>query len=199
MASLYIVSMILVTCLGSVGLGRGDEAGQEEKDKRLLLSDPQVIQAQLEEMQRRIQALEARGNVQQVSQGTGSVYTVWGRKSCPSVNGTTTVYTGITGGKPYDEAGGGITTLCLPHDPEDAPNDFPTSLQVAGRVSHLYGSEYQFTYRKYALDDDVPCAVCRVESATSVLMIPAKSSCPNTWNMQYRGFLVSDASGNDYR
>ena len=41
--------------------------------------------------------------------------------------------------------------------------------------------------------------MCRVESATSVLMIPAKSSCPNTWNMQYSGFLVSDASGNDYR
>ena len=25
---------------------------------------------------------------------TGSVYTVWGKKSCPAVNGTTTVYTG---------------------------------------------------------------------------------------------------------
>ena len=69
MASLYIVSMFLVICLGSVGLGRGEEVGQEEKDKRLLISDPQVFQAQLEEMQRRIQALEARGNEQQVSQG----------------------------------------------------------------------------------------------------------------------------------
>ena len=26
--------------------------------------------------------------------GTGSVYTVWGRKNCPAINGTTTVYTG---------------------------------------------------------------------------------------------------------
>ena len=69
MASLYIVSMIFVLCLGSIEYGKGDEAGQEEKDKRLLISDPQVFQAQLEEMQRRIQALEARGNEQQVSQG----------------------------------------------------------------------------------------------------------------------------------
>lgn len=33
-------------------------------------------------------------NVIQSTKGTGSVYTVWGRKSCPAVNGTTTVYTG---------------------------------------------------------------------------------------------------------
>lgn len=26
--------------------------------------------------------------------GVGSMYTVWGRKFCPAVNGTTTIYTG---------------------------------------------------------------------------------------------------------
>lgn len=34
----------------------------------------------------------------------------------------------------------GIDTLCLPHDPDDAPRDFPIGLQSA---AHLYGSEYQ--------------------------------------------------------
>ena len=87
-----------------------------------------------------------------------------------------------------------MTTLCLPHNPDDAPPDFPTSLQFAGWVSHLHGSEYQFTYQKYTLNDDVPCAVCHVDSASSVLMIPAKSSCPGSWRVQYNGFLVSSGA-----
>lgn len=102
---------------------------------------------------------------------------------------TNIFFSGITGGKPFNEVGGGVDTLCLPHDPDDAPRDFPTSLQSA---AHLYGSEYQFSYRKIAWDDDIPCAVCHVESSTSVLMIPAKNMCPSGWNMQYHGFLVTD-------
>ena len=97
---------------------------------------------------------------------------------------------GITGGKPFYENGGGVDTLCLPHNPDDAPHDFPTSLK-SGHTAILYGSEYEFTYRKFAIDDDVPCAVCHVDSASSVLMIPAKSSCPGSWSVQYNGFLVS--------
>ena len=97
---------------------------------------------------------------------------------------------GITGGKSYDSPGGGVNTLCLPHNPDNAPQDFPTSQELS---SSIYGSEYQFTYQRFAQDDDVPCAVCHVNTATSLLMIPAKSTCPIGWNMQYNGFLVSDA------
>lgn len=100
-----------------------------------------------------------------------------------------TLFQGITGGKPYHEVGGGVDTLCLPHDPDDAPSDFPTRLESA---AHLYGSEYQFNYRKFAEDDDVPCAVCHVQSSGSVMMIPAKNTCPSGWNLQYHGFLVTD-------
>ncbi|XP_034320784.2 uncharacterized protein [Magallana gigas] len=129
-----------------------------------------------------IQSLQSRKEA-------GSIYTVWGKKACPAVNGTSIVYTGITGGKPYHEVGGGVDTLCLPHDPDDAPSDFPTRLESA---AHLYGSEYQFNYRKFAEDDDVPCAVCHVQSSGSVMMIPAKNTCPSGWNLQYHGFLVTD-------
>ncbi|XP_022303428.2 uncharacterized protein LOC111110998 [Crassostrea virginica] len=130
---------------------------------------------------------------QKNQEGTGSVYTVWGRKSCPAVNGTTTVYTGITAGKSYNETGSGVNTLCLPHNPDEAPLYFSTRVDAAGGyVSYLYGSEYQFTYQKFAQDDDVPCAVCHVTIATSSLMIPAKTTCPSEWTMQYNGYLVSD-------
>ena len=101
------------------------------------------------------------------------------------------VLKGITAGKAFNEPGSGVNTLCLPHNPDDAPHDFPTSLQSAGSVSHLYGSEYQFTYRKFAQDDDVPCAICHVSIAASSIMIPAKTTCPSGWTVQYTGFLVS--------
>ncbi|CAC5379447.1 unnamed protein product [Mytilus coruscus] len=122
-----------------------------------------------------------------------TVYTVWGRKSCPVVNGTEIVYTGITGGKSYSVIGSGVDMLCLPHDPESAPADFPTSV-FDHRAGKIWGSEYQFTYKNIAVDDTVPCAVCKVRAATSTLMIPAKRSCPLNWTLQYKGVI---ATGND--
>ena len=105
------------------------------------------------------------------------------------------VLKGITAGKAFNEPGSGVNTLCLPHNPDDAPHDFPTRLQGAGFVSHLYGSEYEFTYRKFAQNDDVPCAICHVTIAASSIMIPAKTTCPSGWTMQFTGFLVSDYFG----
>lgn len=46
-------------------------------------------------------------------------------------------------------------------------------------------------FHKY---DDVPCAVRHGNTATSSLMMPAKTTCPREWTMQYNGFLVSDES-----
>ena len=40
---------------------------------------------------------------------------------------------------------------------------------------------------------NIPCAVCQVEQE-SVLMIPARVTCPEEWQRQYYGYLMS---GND--
>ncbi|XP_063406163.1 uncharacterized protein LOC134690120 [Mytilus trossulus] len=79
---------------------------------------------------------------------------------------------GITGRKSYSVIGSGVDMLCLPHDPESAPSDFPTSV-FDHSADKIWGSEYQFTYKNIAVDDTVPCAVCKVRSATATLMIPA--------------------------
>ena len=71
--------------------------------------------------------------------------------------------TGITGGKHYSHSGSGTNTLCMPHDPESLPSDFPTTT-YSGHVAWLYGAEYQFTYKNLAFDDDVPCAICKVNT-----------------------------------
>lgn len=99
--------------------------------------------------------------------------------------------TGITGGDAFINVGGSVNTLCLPHNPDAAPHDFPTS---ADNWSYMYGSEYRFKYQNIAQIDDVPCAVCHVNSTTALIMIPAKSTCPTGWNMQYNGYLVSNSN-----
>ncbi|XP_062601852.1 short-chain collagen C4-like isoform X2 [Saccostrea cucullata] len=173
-------------------------AGHDNKDKRLLLSDPQMMQVQLQEMQRRIQALEAQTSVR--GSGNGAVYTIWGRASCPAVNGTATLYSGITGGGMYNQ-GSGVTTLCLPHNPDSLPADFPALTDDHPGPAYIFGAEYQLNYKNVAYDDDVPCAVCHAQTSTSALMIPAKLVCPQTWKLQYSGFLSaerSDYKGSDY-
>ena len=104
-------------------------------------------------------------------------------------------HTGIAAGGSYGEKGSGTNMLCLPHDPDSAPSDFPTKLENAGMVARLWGAEYQFTYKTAAQDDDVPCAVCRVIDASSAIMIPAKNSCPSGWTRQYGGILCADYHG----
>jgi hypothetical protein len=103
---------------------------------------------------------------------------------------------GISAGGQHDIPGGAIDTLCLPHDPDRAPSNFPTSLQHGTNwAGSIYGSEYQFTYKNFAQDDDVPCAVCTVQKSSGVIMVPAKATCPTGWAMQYSGFLTSENTG----
>ena len=97
-------------------------------------------------------------------------------------------YTGITGGKYYSHTGSGTNTLCLPHDPDSPPSDFPTTT-FSGNYAALYGAEYQFPYKNVAIDDDVPCAICKVTPGTATMMIPAKLTCPQNWTLQYHGYL----------
>lgn len=107
----------------------------------------------------------------------------------------TLMYKGIAGGGDYDVDGNGANTLCLPHNPDPAPSDFPTHFQNNNRASSsfIHGSEYQYTYKNVAVDDDVPCAVCDIAHVSSVIMIPAKMICPVGWFIEYAGVLTAAA------
>ena len=48
----------------------------------------------------------------------GTIYTRWGRTTCPIDQGTELVYSGRAGGSHYNEHGGAADLLCLPDDPE---------------------------------------------------------------------------------
>ena len=96
------------------------------------------------------------------------------------------VMTGIAGGEHYSESGSGTSYLCLPHDPDSAPSNFPCALDSSSSyVARVWGAEFQFTYGKVKGDDDVPCAACLDTEAKTSMMIPGKASFPSVWRKQY--------------
>ena len=124
------------------------------------------------------------------SSNGGSIYIRWGKSSCPEVEGTELVYSGITGGTWYSQEGGGANYLCMPKDPE-------YTLRNRGGVdghAHVYGSEYEYPLQG-THNHNVPCAVCCVSTRSKILMIPAKTSCPTNWTREYYGYIMTEFRG----
>jgi hypothetical protein len=119
----------------------------------------------------------------------GAIYTRWGKSSCPTVGGTELLYTGIAGGTFYNHKGGAANYLCMPLHPE-----YSSALRyIAGAQGHsyVYGAEYENPIQS-THDHNVPCAVCYVSTRPTVVMIPAKASCPTTWTREYYGYIMSE-------
>ena len=123
----------------------------------------------------------------------GAVYIRWGRTTCPSTPGTELVYTGRAGNGVKNQQGGGGNYQCLPHYPDYS--SYRSGNQ--GGSSSLHGTEYQINSGQpfYSMDDhDVPCSVCYTATRGTVLMIPAKMTCPSSWTQEYRGYLMAERS-----
>ena len=118
---------------------------------------------------------------------TGVVYTRWGRTYCPDDTGAELVYEGITGGSFYDHIGGGANYVCLPKDPQYM------SATVPSAYSYMHGTEYEAVNDIFPdkHDHNAPCAVCYSSTKTVKLMIPAKTSCPSSWTIEYKGYLMA--------
>ncbi|VDI10029.1 Hypothetical predicted protein [Mytilus galloprovincialis] len=121
----------------------------------------------------------------------GSTYVRWGRSTCPGSN-SDKVYSGYAAGSSYYHTesksyfGGPSNTLCLPDDPELSNDTFSYT------DSLLYGSEYERnTFVSNSDDEDMPCVVCRMRTASATLMIPGRKSCYSGWNLEYTGLLAS--------
>ena len=120
----------------------------------------------------------------------GVTYTRWGKTTCPSVPGTELIYKGRAGGSFYDQQGGGANYLCMPEDPE-------YTLRFTSGVrdqSYVFGAEYQGPIQG-GHDHNVPCAVCYASTRAAVMMIPAKTTCPQSWTREYYGYLMSAYKG----
>ena len=124
------------------------------------------------------------------------MYTRWGRTTCPSTTGTQLLYAGRAAGSYWTERGGGANYLCLPEQPQ-------YSTYTAGVQPHrayLYGAEYDTgdpgeTGPLSSFNDhNVPCAVCYASTRETVVMIPARLSCPSSWTREYYGYLMAACS-----
>ncbi len=125
-------------------------------------------------------------------QSGGVIYTRWGNSTCPQLEGTEILYSGITGGTHYNQEGGGANYLCMPNDPE-----YSSSLRYQGGVrDHAYidGAEYDFPLQG-AHNYNIPCAVCYVSTRQTMIMIPAKASCPSSWTREYYGYIMTEYRG----
>ena len=126
----------------------------------------------------------------------GVVYTRWGRTTCPSTSATQRLYAGRAAGTRYDYRGGGANHLCLPEQPQYSTY----TAGVQNGRAYLYGAEYQTTggdngpLRSFN-DHNVPCAVCYTSTRGTVVMIPARLTCPSSWTREYYGYLMADYHG----
>jgi hypothetical protein len=118
----------------------------------------------------------------------GNTYIRWGRTVCPSVSGTSMVYSGWAAGSHYTHSGSGANYICLTKTPQYL--NYNSATDDRGLV---YGAEYETTNQPNSgvHDQDVPCAVCHV-TQRSVLMIPGQYTCPTGWTREYHGYLVSE-------
>ena len=118
----------------------------------------------------------------------GAVYTRWGRTNCSSDQQTELVYSGRAGGSNHHHHGEAANLLCLPDDPEYSTYGSGTYNSV------LRGAQYQATsgqpFRSYNFHN-IPCAVCYASTRDTVLMIPAKLTCPTNWTTEYTGYLMA--------
>ena len=124
------------------------------------------------------------GRGERGGQGAGSyggVYVRWGRTSCPNATGTELVYSGRAGGSST-----GSDFTCLPNDPE-----YSTSSDTL-RAFTVYGVGYQSSPAGVS-GQSIPCTVCYSSLRPTVVMIPAKLTCPPHWTSEYTGYLMTSS------
>ena len=127
----------------------------------------------------------------------GAVYTRWGRTSCSSGQGTELLYSGRAGGTAYGHVGGAANILCLPNDPQ-----YSRYGSGATGYSPLNGVQYHAASGQPLRSVDyhnIPCAVCYTSSRVTVLMIPAKLTCPTNWTTEYTGYIMANRYNYDGR
>ena len=114
------------------------------------------------------------------------------------------LFKGHAAGPKYNQGGSGSNFLCLHEEPQ-------WKTYIDGRqisTGSLYGVEYElYNSGQYynnifsesnnggrpLVQNPAPCAVCYVQRRSTILMIPARTQCPDGWVTEYAGYLVSEA------
>jgi len=123
----------------------------------------------------------------------GVSYIVWGKQFCP--NGQT-LYSGVLGGNYVRHSAGGSNQVCLPDSPVYGQST--TGAQQRGRI---YPGKYEtqaYTHLKLAHGKLVRCAACYNSKSSTLIMIPAATTCPREWKQEYYGYLMTQPDVGGY-
>ena len=116
---------------------------------------------------------------------------------------------GYAAGPHWNEGGSGSNFLCLHENPQ-----WRTYFSGHQYSASIYGAEYivfssgsnrnnVFSTRNNGgnplLNHPTPCAVCHVGGRSTILMVPARTQCPDGWTMEYAGYLVSESNRHNDR
>ena len=97
---------------------------------------------------------------------------------------------GVVAGAKYDSTGGGVNFQCFPPNP-----DLNAYNANARDVSWMRSVEYEsqnYGLFDYQLDNKhARCARCYTRNRPALLMIPAKTRCPEDWVTEYSGYLMA--------
>ena len=119
----------------------------------------------------------------------GLTYVRWGRTDC--ANGGQVVYSGFASGSRYNINGGTSDILCLPETPQYLSQD-----RSATHLATLYGMEFEVFGTapplKHLVQANMPCALCYIETRSTVFTIPARYTCPQGFTREYYGYMMTE-------
>ena len=114
-------------------------------------------------------------------------YIRWGNTTCPY--GANTIYKGTAVGGPYNHETSPSNLMCLPYDTMDNP-------KYVGRHDIAYAVEYRTGgVLDHASCRNMPCALCEATGRGDKIMIPSHYVCPEDWNKEYSGYIMSGHYG----
>ena len=112
---------------------------------------------------------------------------------------TLLMFEGYAAGPHYRQGGSGSNHLCLHEYPQWG--SYWDGYQH--RSGAIYGVEYEFPQMNVfsksnnggnsLRNNPAPCAVCYVGGRSTILMVPARTQCPDGWTREYGGYLASQS------
>ena len=112
---------------------------------------------------------------------------------CPNITGTELVYEGLAAGSFWNQQSGGANYICTAAGADVEYHPEATTKNAGSAL--LHGTEYQLVSGQALTDlndHNAPCAVCEVSSRSKQIMIPGRYTCPDTWTVEYSGWLVAE-------
>ena len=116
------------------------------------------------------------------------------------------MFEGYAAGGLHHNGGSGSNFLCLPEDPQwktYIDGDQHGTAAIYGVQYELWnsGSSHNNVFSESnnggnpLANNPAPCAVCYVGGRSTILMVPARTQCPDGWSMEYAGYLAADYTG----